>query len=81
MLLEVYAIRRSEGSITKMVLPAPENRYVFDTSNILIRQSKQFTDKAEIKTMQSDTYLVSENYDDLLSRIAKYDKLVVRVKK
>lgn len=81
MLLEVYAIRRSEGSPTKDAGNAPQNRYVFDTSNILIRQSRLFSDKAEIKTMQSDTYLVSESYDELLNRIAKYDKVVVRVDK
>lgn len=81
MLLEVYANRRSEESAAKPVGNDPKNRYVFDTSNILIRQSKTFPDRAEIKTMQSDTYLLSESYDSLLNRIAKYDKVVVRVEK
>jgi len=79
MLLEVYAIRRSEESASRAVNNEPKNRHLFDMSSILIRQSKQFPDKAEIKTQQSDTYLLSESYDELLDRIAAFTGDIMRV--
>lgn len=70
MLLEVYAIKRSDCIVSKIAEQALQQRHLFEMSSIHIRQSKQFPDNAEIITHQSDTYMASESYDKLLARIA-----------
>jgi len=78
MFLEVYAIPLSDYSEDAGVSIRPENRRLIETTGIRIRNSAQFTDRAEVVLPNKEILIAVGSYDDLLQRLEKASGPIAR---